>query len=285
MQKIYTILLAFCLLFVFACDEIPPDISNTGGSNTGGGDTTLENQKRQVMVEEFTGVRCINCPEGSTAIENLLDVNGDQLIAVSIHAGFFSPPYPQNQYDFQTTAGDNILNYLGQPQGYPTAVIDRKLYGGESSLQVGRETWAGYVAAQLQEEPSAKIAIDVDYTEADRTAEITVTILVEEDLNLDDPRLTLMITENNIVDAQLTPESSPDLDLEYVHKHVLRDLITNFDGNAIEQALTAGTIISEPFAYTVPEEWKEADCSIIAFLNNSGSSKEIIQAEEVHLIE
>src|ERR1700741_1300369 len=85
---------------------------------------------RKVLIEEFTGVRCVNCPDGSAEIENLLSLYGGNLVAVSIHSGFFSDPYPDNLYDFRTPEGDQLLNYLGQPLGYPTAVIDRKLFNG-----------------------------------------------------------------------------------------------------------------------------------------------------------
>jgi hypothetical protein len=39
-----------------------------------------------VLLEEFTGKGCTNCPKGSREIENLLTIFPDNLIAVSIHA-------------------------------------------------------------------------------------------------------------------------------------------------------------------------------------------------------
>ena len=87
MKKI-TILLLAGLFLVLGCEEasivIHPDMENDPTDTT---DT--DSIVRQVLIEEFTGVRCVNCPEGSIAIENLLEAYDEQLVAISIHSGFF----------------------------------------------------------------------------------------------------------------------------------------------------------------------------------------------------
>ena len=109
MKKIAFFLFISAFL-VLSCEEasvvIHPDMENNPE------DTTTENQLRQVLIEEFTGVRCVNCPAGSEAIENLLDSYGDQLVAISIHAGFFSPPMGESQYDFRTDEGNNLMSFM-----------------------------------------------------------------------------------------------------------------------------------------------------------------------------
>lgn len=116
------ILSFFLLSFLLsACEEIPPTL-NPVDPNPGGGGA----MPRKVLIEEFSGVKCVNCPAGSEAIENLIKIYGDQLIAISIHAGFFAPPYAESKYDFRSADGTNLLSYLGEPLGYPTAVVNRK---------------------------------------------------------------------------------------------------------------------------------------------------------------
>jgi len=61
-----------------------PDIDPPSVNNTNPVDTTGE-VLRHVLVEEFTGVQCVNCPQGSQLIENLINTHGERLIAVSIH--------------------------------------------------------------------------------------------------------------------------------------------------------------------------------------------------------
>jgi hypothetical protein len=82
------------LLFVIAaffntgCEEIPPTVTPFMGETP---DTVVDvtSQQRQVLIEEFTGVRCVQCPAGAAEIETLLALHGDQLVAVAIHAGDF----------------------------------------------------------------------------------------------------------------------------------------------------------------------------------------------------
>ncbi len=287
MKNIFYILLTFSLLTFYACDEIPPDVSNMAGMQGGGGTSVnVDDQVRHALIEEFTGVRCINCPAGSAAIENLLDSYGEELVAISIHAGFFSPPYTQSLYDFQTPDGDNLLNYLGQPLGFPTAVVNRKSFSGDAAeLQLNQSDWAGAIATELQETPKVKIGVEHTYNAASREVDLTATLFVQETITDVDPRITVMLTENGVVDHQLTPQSSPDTDPDYVHKHVLRDIITNFDGNAIVTPLTAGAEISEPFSFTVSPDWDADKCEIIVLVHQNGVNKEVIQVVQVHLVE
>ncbi|MEO0877637.1 MAG: hypothetical protein AAFY48_23805, partial [Bacteroidota bacterium] len=120
---------ALFILLAFGCEEVPP-ILNPGGGNNGGGGPVSE-QKRQVIIEEFTGIRCVNCPAASEAIEALLGVHGERLVAVSIHAGFFaSPLYPESDSGLSNSTGTAILDFLDQPNGFPTAVVNRRQFEG-----------------------------------------------------------------------------------------------------------------------------------------------------------
>lgn len=275
-------LLSFIAFSFFACEEIPPIVT---GSMGGGGPVPPTDQKRQVLVEEFTGVSCVNCPNGSVAIEELLVNYGQQLVAISIHAGVFSNPYPQSAYDFRTTEGNDILNYLGQPFGYPSAVINRKLFDNQFDLQLGLNEWAGYIAEEAALPPQVKIDIQPSFNVSSREADIDITLFIEEAINEPDVRLSLIFTENDIVDHQLTPTSSPDTNPDYKHKHVLRGMATPFDGSPITDDLTVGNVITKSFNYNIPAEWKEDKVSVVAVVSLNGARKDVIQAHEVHLIE
>src|SRR5688572_11507337 len=83
---------------------------------------------RVILLEEFTGKGCTNCPKGSREIENLLTLFPENLVAVSIHAGFFANPalFPQlGPNDLRPPQADELLNLLGQPDGYPSGIVNR----------------------------------------------------------------------------------------------------------------------------------------------------------------
>ncbi len=272
MKKLVVLFLPIFLLF--SCDEIPPDL----GTVSGGGVSTGEIVQK-VLIEEFTGVRCVNCPAGSEAIEQLIDIHGDRLWAISIHTGMFADPYTlndimeANKYDFRTDDGDFILDFLGSPLGFPTAVVDRKNFEGEDGLQLARSKWAGYIDQELAKEPLVGISMTGSIND-DRvlTAKILVDFVV--DAGPEDPKITIFITESNIKDTQLTPGG---IDADYKHKHVLRDIITSFEGDSVDGS--SSDIIELDYTYSLPADWNNSELTIIAVVHNSVTNKDILQVE------
>lgn len=273
------------VLFLFlglACDEVPPVLNPS--DDEGGGEVPVENQMRQVLIEEFTGVRCVNCPAGSQAIEALLANHGQRLVAVSIHAGFFAHPYPESDSELENDLGSSLLSLLGEPLGYPTAVVNRRHFNDEENRQIGQSSWPGYIAQELAGDPEVKIDIVSTYNDATREVSVEVDLYVEETVLADDVRLTLFITENNVEDPQLTPASSVPQD-DYIHKHVLRSALTSFDGNPLSEGLTAGDVISRSYTGTLNDIWVPENCHVVAFVHHGGASLDVIQAHEVAVTE
>lgn len=276
----YTRFIIFVLaLSCLSCEEIPPQI-NPIGEGQEPTDTLVSNQSRQVLIEEFTGVKCVNCPAGSEALATLLEFYGARLIPVSIHAGFFSSPYPESRYDLQTPAGDALLDYLGQPQGYPTAVIDRRLFPGENSLQLIQRNWAGYIADELSEEPLLRIGLERTYQPADRELAVTVTLLAEEDLPDEDVRLTVLLTEEEVRDFQLTPAGKKG---DYVHRHVLRTALTPATGLPIDTP-QAGSRVERTLRTSLPPGWQAENCHVVAFVSVNQDRKDVLQAHRVPVV-
>ncbi len=242
----------------------------------------MEDQLRQVLIEEFTGVRCVQCPGGSLAIEALLGQHGDQLVAVSIHAGDFAPPYNDSNYDFRTDEGNQIINYLEKPAGYPSAVVNRKHFEGQFNLQLSQGDWAGSIVSELEIAPKVRINIEPVYDAASRELSADVTLFVDEAITDPEVRLSLMITESGIIDKQITPAG---INTAYVHKHALRGMLTNWDGDPITEALTPGAEIEKSYTFTVPAEWVPEKCEIVAFVSLAGTTKDVLQAHQVHLVE
>ncbi len=279
MKKIYFLVILIAA-FMSACEEIPPVVTGSMGTMP---PPNVDDQERQVLIEEFTGVKCVNCPAGSATIEDLLTIHGHRLVAVSIHESQnFSVPLPQSDDDYRTTEGTAIYNYLGPPEGFPSAVVDRKQFSGELGLQVGSGKWAGYIGQQLAVPPKVKIAIEKEYDATTRLLKAEITLLVQETITDPDVRLSVMITESGIVDAQDTPGGIVE---DYVHKHMLRDMMTNYDGEPITETLAADAVISKSFELTLPDKWVAENCKIIAFVSLAGTTKEVLQANEAEVVD
>lgn len=267
MKKI--VVLFFPLFLCFGCNEIPI------GLGSGAGGPVSAEVVKKVLIEEFTGVRCVNCPAGSEFIEELLDLHDDRLVAVSIHAGEWADSFDESTHEFNTVDGDRILNFIGVPQGYPSATVNRKVFGSEQSLQLDRTKWAGYIDQELSEEAVVDINLSKSIIE-DGVLRANVEIDFLIDASLESPKLSLIIVENNIKDPQVTPDG---VVIDYNHKHVLRDIVTPFDGEDVDGASTEAILKS--YELTIPSDWNPDELSIIAIIHNSTTNKEILQVEDL----
>ncbi|MBL7813985.1 MAG: Omp28-related outer membrane protein [Saprospiraceae bacterium] len=245
-----------------ACAEIPPVVPPLGD--------------RKVLVEEFTGVRCVNCPAGAAELENLKSIYGDRLLVVSIHTGDFAPPYSDSKYDFRTAEGAALESWLGVPLGYPTAVVNRKKFAGQQSLQVTKANWAGLIAAESQAPSVLNLAIDKKYAKDSRELTVSVTLAPTEKLP-DDMRLTVLLTENDVLDAQETPQGKKS---DYKHKHILRRIVSgDAKGTDLKGLLTWSSNTK------IPNNWVAENCYLVIFVHRSGDTKDVLQVSELKMIE
>jgi hypothetical protein len=267
--------LLFLPLLFLGCKEIEPVIGPLGPGSVEG---------RNVLVEEYTGVTCVNCPPGATELAGLQALYGDKLIIVGIHAGDFSKPTPLNQFDFRTEDGTNLFNFLGSPEGYPAAIVNRKAIGNNPLVLVGTSLWAGSIANELEEQETASINMATSFDPATSQLQINTTILpLSGYASSTGYRFTLMLTESGIVDRQLTPTGWDD---NYVHKHVLRDIITDYRGDVIAEPLIDGQPITRTHTFTLPTDWDPAKCELVGFLSRDiGTDRRVIQVEAKHFYE
>ena len=271
-------LIFFCLA---SCREELPIIDCLSCEEVDSDSLTL--QDRRVLIEEFTGVHCVQCPQGSLEIQNLKSIHGDRLIAVSIHAGSLASPYSQSQYDFRTDEGEELLNFLGIPEGFPTGVINRKLFPGQSDLQLETAAiWAGHIATELDVDAIVTLDIENDWDMDSRVLKVSISGGAIERI-AEEIKLTVMITEDKIIDTQIVPGDG--IIDDYEHNHVLRKTITAFDGDKIADSLNEGEFYMREYTFTMPEAWKAEDCNVIAFIHLAGTNKLVLQANEKHLME
>ncbi|MEM7102230.1 MAG: Omp28-related outer membrane protein [Bacteroidota bacterium] len=256
------------LLSVSACEEVGPTIN-------------IIPPERKVLVEEFTGVQCVNCPEGSEKLETLLDQHGENLIVVSIHSGFFSVPHATSAIDFRTPEADALDGFIGPVTFYPSASINRKLFDGENSRLVNLAKWAGLIQQELAEVSPVEMELNTTYDASTRNLEVSTSLNFFEDIN-QPVHISVLVTETDVVDSQLDLDG---LQTDYVHKHVMRDMLTNFDGQLITNATIANSPVVNNFSITLPNEWDELNCAVVAYVHFVSPQFDVLQAEEVKILQ
>ncbi len=273
MKNILFPLCSAALLFVAACKEQPILIPDPSLNVTG----------RTVLVEEVTGVRCTNCPVGSQTLVALQQQYGtDKLVVVSLHAAAnFSVPYT-NQEDYRSAEIQELANYIGVLEGFPTASVNRRLLPNETTIFLTPHTrWGGEVAQDLLKDPSLALTLENTFDPVSRALSVKIGIL--SDLTqIGERRLTVLITQDSIIGQQLSGSS---LIPNYVHRHVVRDVVTAPSGDIIVETLEAGQLVNKTYNVSLPADWEAKHCSVIAYVHGGVVDKEVLQVVEKHVIE
>ena len=83
------------LLYFTSCDIVETPYMNNENINTI--DTNSNSYVKKVLIEDFTGHKCPNCPQAANEIKAIQDIYGDQVIAIAIHTSSFERPNNPNQ--------------------------------------------------------------------------------------------------------------------------------------------------------------------------------------------
>lgn len=239
-------------------------------------------QNRKVVLEEFTGVNCGNCPDGHRRANALRDAHPGEVFLINIHQGSYA--YPA-EIDLRTNYGDALASQAGI-NSYPNATINRHSFNGSIAV-ADRTAWTSLSEGLLSTEAYANIAAKatVDW----QTREMQVTVQVYYTGN--SPASTNYLNVALLQDYIYGPQAGMNANMEqvdgnqYVHMHALRDLITGQWGEEITTTIQ-GSFVEKTYTYTIPEAVREVpvemgNISVVAFLAEGHT--EIITACEANL--
>ena len=262
----YTGILIPICLGTIACDQIPENERLMGVEQIP--------YVRTVILEDYTGQKCINCPNAHQEMDKLAQIYGIKLIPVSIHAGVFSLSA------FQTQAGSEYNTFF-QVEAYPTGIINRKkTQEGKFGLLSDIATWQGAIRQVIWEKPPYEIALVSNFNVSDSLLNISTTVKKTNLTHQGKISLQLWLIENNITAIQYLPDGSRDKN--YVHQHVLRDAVNGVWGEEITFDNGNPKIIKQDCSFQL-KNWNVANCEIVAFVYDT-QSYEILEATHKTLI-
>jgi hypothetical protein len=265
MKNILKILLATPLVALFAsCDEV--DVQ----------DRYIEVEpvvaKRAVLLEEFTGQRCVNCPDAHAVIQSLKEQYGDSFIPVSIHGGPTSLVYEYKEGQTSPMLGLKLDegDYYAQMwnvSSIPCGVIDRT-----SGVQLYSQ-WATTLLTELTKETPLNIELSAAYNADTDAVDVTTTLQSTENI---DGKLQIWVLESGIVALQYDGSKRV---MDYVHNHVFRASVTDKAGEAI--SLQANVFPTVNHSIAVRNYWNHSNLNVVAFVfNDSG----VVQAAECEVV-
>lgn len=250
-------------------------------------DSVIVTQK-QVLLEDFTGHKCVNCPEaGITAHEWSENIYDHKLIIYAVHAGFQA--FPDNTgeytYDFTNPTSDEIFNFYNQPFN-PTATVNRVEYDGSTILLFVNGDWEAAVGVEMAKPNVMDLKVENKYFPNSNSVQINVTSTPKTALE-GKYKIVVMLAEDLIIKPQKnnTEEVGPVPDwLDFHHRNVLRDAITSTFGEYVstDGTLAEGEDYFSQFYYTLDEPFVSdtADYNVITYVYEE-ESMNIIQTAEL----
>lgn len=205
-------------------------------------------QNKKVVLEEFTGINCVYCPDGHAIAQSIKDQNPDDVFLVNIHTGGFADPGP-GQPDFRTAFGTALENQAAVP-GYPSGTVNRHIFSGNSSA-LNRGEWQA-AANQILQQPS--------YVNVAGEAEIDVLtneliVNVEVYYTGDSPESTNKLNVALLQDNTKGPQTGGNMGNEYNHMHRLVHFLTGQWGEDITST-TEGSFSEFTYTYEIPDDYR-----------------------------
>ncbi len=267
------------MAFVISCDEIsPPYLENYQSEDT-------SSYQQKILLEEYTGFRCGNCPEAAEKAHMLREKYPKNLILLTVHAGGYAKPTTEHPYDFRTSIGTELDNFFGcSKAGNPNGMVNR--YGFPNKTHILREgQWESMIVNLIKNKPKLNIKLTTAYNPTLRKISAFVEIKFLENSS-PNYHLCLYLAEDSVVQYQRDDRKSPPDVEDYVHNNVLRGGITSTWGDKISDiSQRAGTIFQKQFEYIIPfdKDWRPEKLKVVAFVHDKDSTFEILQVEESKL--
>ena len=227
---------------------------------------------RKVLIEDFTGQRCVNCPTATLEIEKLQEFYGaDTVIAVGIHSGPFAKTLRGVPYSLHTAVGDEYYNHW-KVESQPMGVIDRT---GTCDYNL----WGSVVREEVVK--SAPLSMEAECTYDEATREVFVNCYGRGVDGHVAGKLQIWLIEDGIVSLQLFPGNARDFD--YVHNHVLRASFNGVYGTQLTTPEEDGTYLKSYQIDYSQKSWNISNCSIVAVLMDA-DTREVLQVEQEKFI-
>jgi len=267
------------LLFFMACDKIEGPYATKPG-NTPTDTSTLDIPIRKVLIEDFTGHSCGNCPRAAEALNAIASLYPKEVVAVAVHVGFFASADPVGYYtaDYKSQVGNELDQTFGNAAaGLPNGLINRKSFDGNSILQ--HAAWASKTTELLASPPDLWIKNQLDYNPSSRSLSINTTTKVLN--NIDAPlNIVHYITEDSIQSPQKDYSHPDGKIIDYYHRHMLRGSANGTWGIPLGNGVyTSNSEITSNAQITIPSNWFDKKCAVVTIIYNT-LTKEVIQADE-----
>lgn len=224
---------------------------------------------KTVLIKDFTGARCVNCPAAAEVAHNLQhQLDEEHIFILSVHAGYLSQPVGSFP-NFITEEGDA---WYGDNSSNPLFSVDHVGLDGGNALYV--EQLDAPLLAALQEEQLFEMRIADRFDAESRQLQVEATAMAVADVE-GDYRITVCLVEDHIIGWQVTPSG---VNQEYDFRNVFRGTLNGAQGQPLCSASCAiGDRFTVNVAGTLDASYNADECYLLVYIHDQNQGGKIVQ--------
>lgn len=278
MKRITLVLAISAFIFgMMSCDKLKepyftePIVQESDTIALEAADTLNFDGKVVVLLEDYTGVKCTNCPAAAEIASNLQAQYGEHLIVLGVHPKSALQNPAGGFPDFRTDDGNEWNNYFNIA-AYPTGTVNRQ-------SAIGSASWAEEVGNVIDGDAPVRLIVKSEYDETERELKLSIHSKFLQNVASDDVRLTVCMMENNIIGKQVTPTG---VDTAYVHRHVFRGTADGLTWGRVLSSvgsISAGSNFITNMKFTVDENYNAEEFYIVALITDHNTRQVLMAAE------
>ena len=237
-------------------------------------DTANFDGKIVVLLEDYTGVKCNNCPEAGALALQLQEQNEGHLVVLGVHPKSALQNPAGGFPDFRTDDGNEWNNYFNIG-AYPNGLVNR-------TGVVGASEWTSAVNSVIGNDAPVRLIVKTEFNEGTRELKLSIHAKFLQNVESDDVRITTCMMEDNIVGKQQTPDG---IDANYVHRHVFRGTADNQTWGRVlssAESISEGSNFITNMKFTVSDDYNADEFYIVAFISDN-NTKEVLMAAETKI--
>ncbi len=258
--------------------------------------------KKKVVMEEFTGAWCGYCPDGHTAMADLMASEPD-VIGISVHSRNGGGSTADKM---EIPEGDSIVSSFAS--GFPSATFDRLYFFDNPDGGFSPDEWAAIFTERKDWATPANVSFQnfmYDSVSRQVTVDVKADFLIDINSKFG---MNLMFVEDSVIgtgagynqrnyfcagcgaeDVNSLFYSSPSSIPNYPHNNLLRKSLAGTWGSrgVVPDSAISGGTYTQSFSYVLPSAWNANHVRIVGVLQEYTSStlvREILNAEQAWII-
>jgi len=227
-------------------------------------DGSETNFVKRVLIEDYTGTWCGNCPRVNHAVE-LARAQTDKIVTVGIHRSSSNPADANyDPYNFDTSELEAVINM----SGYPKALLNRMTRW--QPLEQNNITQV----INLTQGENPKLGLAMDVSIVGSTLNLDTKVKFSKDFS--NLKLVVYVLENGLIYDQVNYTNfytGPGTISNFLHDHVLKACLTPLMGEAIANSnTTVGQTYTKSFSVPVPSNISNLNnIEFVAFITDENN--------------